>query len=34
MLYAGEYADLSIEVQKFSGFDIDINDDIEEIKNA
>lgn len=33
MLLVGEYADLSIEVQKLSGLEIDINDDIEEVKN-
>ena len=33
MLYAGEYATLLEEIQKLSGFDMDINDDIEEAKN-
>ena len=33
MLYAGEYATLLEEVQKLSGFDTNINDDIEEAKN-
>lgn len=33
MLYAGEYATLLEEIQKLSGFDTDINDDIEEAKN-
>ena len=34
MLYAGEYAVLVEAVQNLSGFDADINDDIEEVKNA
>ncbi|WP_027399100.1 phage tail assembly chaperone [Anaerovorax odorimutans] len=33
MLLVGEYANLSIEVQKLSGLDNDINDEIEEVKN-
>lgn len=33
MLYAGEYAELVDAVQAISGFDENINDDIEEIKN-
>ena len=34
MLLAGEYANLSLAVQRLSGLDTDINDDIEEVKNA
>jgi hypothetical protein len=34
MLYAGEYAELSMQVHQLSGLDEDINDDIEEVKNA
>nr|MDD2402360.1 phage portal protein [Clostridia bacterium] len=34
MLYAGEYAELAQAAQKLSGLDDDINEDIEEIKNA
>lgn len=34
MLYAGEFATLSEEVQKLSGFDIEINDEIDEAKNS
>ncbi|MCF6466343.1 phage tail assembly chaperone [Clostridium sp. Cult2] len=33
MLYAGEYAELVEAIQELSGFDEDINDDIEEVKN-
>lgn len=33
MLYIGEFAILMKEVQEISGLDIDINDDIEEVKN-
>lgn len=33
MLYAGEFAELAQEVQKLSGLDEDINEDIEEAKN-
>lgn len=33
MLYAGEYATLLEEIQNLSGFNTDINDDIEEAKN-
>ena len=33
MLYAGEFAELTQEVQKLSGLDEDINEDIEEAKN-
>lgn len=33
MLYAGEYAELSMQVQELSGLDKDINDDIDEVKN-
>jgi len=34
MLYVGEYAVLAQEVQALSGLDVDINEDIEEVKNA
>lgn len=34
MLYVGEYAILAQEVQALSGLDKDINEDIEEVKNA
>lgn len=34
MLYVGEFAELSQAVQELSGLDTDINDDIEEVKNA
>jgi len=34
MLYVGEYAELAQEVQELSGLDKDINEDIEEVKNA
>lgn len=34
MLHVGEFAELSEAVQELSGLDIDINDDIEEVKNA
>jgi hypothetical protein len=34
MLYIGEYAELSMAVQELSGLDADINEDIEEVKNA
>lgn len=34
MLNVGEFAELSDAVQELSGLDIDINDDIEEVKNA
>lgn len=34
MLYVGEYAALAQEVQELSGLDKDINEDIEEVKNA
>ncbi|MDD2401697.1 MAG: phage portal protein [Clostridia bacterium] len=34
MLYAGEYAELAQAAQKLSGLDDDINEDIEEAKNA
>ena len=33
MLYIGEFAILFAEVQKISGLDVDINDEIEEAKN-
>ncbi len=33
MLYVGEYSSLMEEVQKLSGLDTDINEDIEEAKN-
>lgn len=33
MLYVGEYSKLMEEVQKLSGLDMDINDEIEEAKN-
>lgn len=33
MLYIGEYAILMDEVQKLSGLDSDINEDMEEVKN-
>ena len=33
MLYVGEYAVLIEAIQELSGFDEDINDDIEEVKN-
>lgn len=33
MLFVGEYAELAQEVQKLSGLDKDINEDIEEVKN-
>lgn len=33
MLYVGEYANLTLEVQELSSLDTDINDDIEEAKN-
>lgn len=33
MLLIGEYANLSNEVQKLSGLDTDINEDIDEVKN-
>ena len=33
MLYVGEYSRLMEEVQKLSGLDTDINDEIEEAKN-
>lgn len=33
MLLIGEYANLSNEVQKISGIDTDVNDEIEEAKN-
>lgn len=33
MLYVGEFANLFQEVQKISGLDIDINDDVEDAKN-
>ncbi len=33
MLYVGEYSKLMDEVQKLSGLDTDINDEIEEAKN-
>ena len=33
MLYVGEYSKLMEEVQKLSGLDTDINDEIEEAKN-
>jgi hypothetical protein len=34
MLYIGEFANLSLAVQKLSSLDVDINEDIEEVKNA
>lgn len=34
MLYVGEYAGLAQAVQEISGLDADINEDIEEVKNA
>lgn len=34
MLNVGEFAELSQAVQELSGLDTDINDDIEEVKNA
>lgn len=34
MLYVGEFAELAQAVQEISGLDEDINDDIEEAKNA
>lgn len=34
MLYVGEYAELAQAVQELSGLDADINEDIEEVKNA
>jgi len=34
MLFIGEFATLSQEVQTISGLDADINEDIEEVKNA
>lgn len=34
MLYIGEYAELAQAVQMLSGLDDDINEDIEEVKNA
>jgi len=34
MLLIGEYANLSIAVQELAGLDIDINEDIEEVKNV
>ncbi len=34
MLYAGEFATLSEAVQELSGFDMDINDEIDEAKNS
>lgn len=33
MLYVGEYATLMQEVQELSGLDIDINEDVENVKN-
>ncbi len=33
MLYVGEFAELSQAVQELSGLDIDINEEIEEVKN-
>lgn len=33
MLYVGEFAELAKEVQALSGLDVDINEDIEEVKN-
>lgn len=33
MLFTGEYAELALAVQEFSGLDKDINEDIEEAKN-
>lgn len=33
MLYVGEYAELSQAVQNLGGLDVDINEDIEEVKN-
>lgn len=34
MLYVGEYAELAQAVQELSGLDTDINEDIDEVKNA
>jgi hypothetical protein len=34
MLYVGEYAELTMAVQELSGLDEDINEDIEDVKNA
>lgn len=34
MLNVGEFAELSQAVQELSGLDVDINDDIDEVKNA
>ena len=34
MLYVGEYAELAQAVQALSGLDEDINEDIEDVKNA
>lgn len=34
LLNVGEFADLSSAVQELSGLDTDINDDIEDVKNA
>ncbi len=34
MLFVGEFAELSQAVQELSGLDTNINDDIEEVKNA
>lgn len=34
MLYVGEFATLSQAVQELSGLDIDINEEIEEVKNG
>lgn len=34
MLYVGEYATLAQKVQEISGLDEDINEDIDEVKNA
>lgn len=34
MLYVGEYAQLMQEVQELSGLDQDINEEIEDVKNA
>lgn len=34
MLYVGEFAELAQAVQELSGLDVDINEEIEEVKNA
>lgn len=33
MLFVGEYGSLAQEIQKLSGLDVDINEEIEEVKN-